>query len=206
MTTAYAPTVASASDTISVTWTIDVGKGARPADLGQTFLDLEQVVALGERWGAMAARSGRTFAYGNVVVTTKVRDQGQEFERRLDLTPTVIHAANYQNPLIVVLGAAGLTVTGILKVLSMIRDWGPTRRKAAAEAAEAEANARIRATAANVAEWLASEARGDRLYLSVSEMVAAVGLAELQAIDRLSQHETQIDVPDDLAELDTQPH
>lgn len=239
MTTALPPEVSDRIDTLSITWTIDIGPGARPDELGQVLFDLEHALSLGERWGIVRAQMYEAdglipggslghgvhlpiYSLGQQVAYEAFHDALQldvDAEARQPEPPAgdppplaalgsrvLMGHATYRNPLVVDLlaqvGGGGALVWGTIKVLSMIRDWGPKRRRDTAKAVEAEANARIRLAAADIAAWIATQTAAGMQPLPVSVMIAAVGLADLQALDRLSQRETTLEVPDDLAALD----
>jgi len=119
--------------------------------------------------------------------------------------PRVRHAS-YENPLELILTASGFAIAGVVAVLRLARDWSNTRRLGAAEADQAEADARTRharadgeETRGDLTQWLVNEAKAGRVAIPIGELLGAVGPSDDAALRRLADHPLELEAP---AELD----
>jgi hypothetical protein len=103
--------------------------------------------------------------------------------------------AEYRNPIEIVLGGSGFLLLGAAYSLRLVRDWANTRRVGAAQATQAEHEARRAGCHADLSEWLVSEARNGRLYVPPHELVNLVTKTDFRAIDRLADNDIHLELP-----------
>jgi hypothetical protein len=113
-----------------------------------------------------------------------------------------VSSARYENPVEVILGGSGLVLAGVATILRLVRDWSNRKRQGAAEADQAEAAARERHAAADLAEarvvlskWLVDEARDGRAGVPIGDLLGATTDADEKAIARLSKHRVELGLP-----------
>jgi hypothetical protein len=96
----------------------------------------------------------------------------------------------------IVLGGSGFLLLGAIYVLRLIRNWSHIRRIGAAQAEQAESNARRATTHAEFSQWLMDEARQGRLAVPPHEFVDLVARTEVRAIDRLADSDIRLQLPE----------
>lgn len=113
-----------------------------------------------------------------------------------------VRHASYENPLELILGGSGLGIAGVVSVLRLVRDWSNTRRRGAAEADQAEADARARHAYADDQEaravytrWLIDEAKAGRVAIPIGELLAVVTPDDGVALARLAARHVEISAP-----------
>jgi hypothetical protein len=116
--------------------------------------------------------------------------------------PPTVSSAKYENPVEVILGGSGLILAGVATVLRLVRDWSNQKRRGAAEADHAEAVARERHAAADIAharaaltQWLVNEARNGRAGVPIGDLLGAITEADEEALARLSAHRVELMLP-----------
>jgi hypothetical protein len=133
-------------------------------------------------------------------------------------TPTRVARAEYGSPLILDLANSGFLAYGVVRIAELVRDWSNKRRAGEASArrieAEAgrgeaetrEANARARQLEAqarqmeahaDLVQWAVDKMRAERNPVSPGDLFAALTSDQLQALSRLAETPTELQLPPD---------
>lgn len=134
-------------------------------------------------------------------------------------TPTRVARAQYGSPLILDLANSGFLAYGVVRIAELVRDWSNKRRAGEAsarrieaeadrEAAEArQANARARQLEAqarqmeahaDLVQWTVDKMRAERNPVSPGELFAVITPDQLQALSRISETPTELQLPPDV--------
>ncbi|WP_416986128.1 hypothetical protein [Streptomyces sp. T028] len=133
-------------------------------------------------------------------------------------TPTRVARAEYGSPLLLDLANSGFLAYGVIKIAELVRDWSNKRRadEASARRIEAEAdrgeagarqeNARARQLEAqarqmeahaDLVQWAVDQTRGGPV--SPGELFAVITPEQLQALSRLAETPTELQLPPDVS-------
>ena len=202
----------SASAPPSLIFRTDLGPNQTLAHISDCLNDLQLVMRIAERCALRMLtsptgpdRSGRSDPeanprLGNASPTTsRMRTALPEDSTREDLPApaslsVTVRSVSYRNPLEVWFTAGASTALALFQFLTLVRDWSNRRRKGAAEATMAEAEAEL---------WLllVEQAKAGSLPEDPMALLNAISDVDIQAMRNLSRNPVTLELPAD-SEMD----
>lgn len=187
--------------------TVDIGPRVQVRDLSRRFTDLATLVDVGCRWAVQteasrsgASQSGLPLALvsgdrtqsGTVLFWSVVDDREAT---AVGSSPPEVLRVVYSNPLELVL-AGGALLPGVVLAARLVRDWSAKRRVNDAVAREAESEARITESRADLFAFMVAEAKVQGgLPVPARELVQITTDWELKVLNRIAEDQVNITTP-----------